>query len=159
MKTILSVCLVFLLFGCSTEVAPPSSKVSPLQGDETRTAEMVPSSNKTSPSQGDENSTAGKVPSSNITSLSQFDEARAAKVAQQALTDWIAENPEEAGQIQGAVLQGVEAKGDLIHVVLVHDNRQYDRQGDGAFHLAHFNVYLDLDYRVDHVERGPDIIE
>ena len=99
------------------------------------------------------------VPSSNKTSIPQFDEARAGKVAQQALSDWIAENPEEAGQIQGAVLQGVEAKGDLIHVVLVHDNSQYDSQGDGAFHLAHFNVYLDLDYRVDHVERGPDIIE
>ena len=99
------------------------------------------------------------APSTNKVSLPQFDETRAANVAQQALTDWIAENPLEAGQIQGAVLDSVEVKGDLLHVVLVNDNSHYDSQGDGALHIAHFNVYLDLDYQVDRVERGPDIIE
>ena len=139
MKRILSGCLVFLLVGCSREVAPSSNQVSLPQLDENRAAKVVPSSTQVS--------------------LSQFDETRAASVAQQALTDWIAENPQEAGQIQGAVLDSVEVKGDLLHVVLVHDNSQYDSEGDGALHIAHFNVYLDLDYQVDRVERGPDIIE
>ena len=86
----------------------------------------------------------------------QVDETKAAGVAQQALADWIAENKgSDAKQIQGAILDSISVEGDVIHVILVNDNSN----ADGAMHFAYFNVYLDLDYQVVKVERGPDMIE
>ena len=85
----------------------------------------------------------------------QVDETKAGGVAQQALADWIAENKNspDAKQIQGAILDSISVEGDSIHVVLVNDN------SSSIEHFAYFNVYLDLDYQVVKVARGPDIIE
>jgi len=85
----------------------------------------------------------------------QVDETKAGGVAQQALADWIAENKNspDAKQIQGAILDSISVEGDSIHVVLVNDN------SSSIEHFAYFNVYLDLDYQVVKVVRGPDMVE
>ncbi len=96
----------------------------------------------------------------------EVDETRAAGVAQQALANWI-EKQKDGGnqdidQIQGATLESTSVEGGLIHVILVNDASEVDANGylvDGGMHMAYFNVYLDLDYQVVKVERGPDMIE
>ncbi len=96
----------------------------------------------------------------------QVNETRAAGVAQQALANWI-EKQKDGGnqdidQIQGATLESTSVEGGLIHVILVNDASEVDANGylvDGGMHMAYFNVYLDLDYQVVKVERGPDMIE
>lgn len=97
------------------------------------------------------------------------DETKAAGVAQQALADWVEKKQDERkpgyqdiDQIQGATLESTSVEGGLIHVILVNDASEVDANGylvDGGMHMAYFNVYLDLDYQVVKVERGPDMIE
>ena len=99
----------------------------------------------------------------------QVDETKAAGVAQQALADWVEKKQDERkpgyqdiDQIQGATLESTSVEGGLIHVILVNDASEVDANGylvDGGMHMAYFNVYLDLDYQVVKVERGPDMIE
>jgi len=96
----------------------------------------------------------------------EVDETRAAGVAQQALANWIEKQKDggnqDINQIQGATFDSISVEGNLMHVVLVNDASEADANGylvEGGMHIAHFNVYLDLDYQVVKVVRGPDIIE
>ena len=83
-----------------------------------------------------------------------IDESKAGFIASAALSDWLKENPEDADQIEGASVSDISTEGKLIHVTL----KKEVSRGENYFHDAYFHVYLNWQYQVVKVVRGPDEI-
>ena len=84
-----------------------------------------------------------------------IDESKAGLVAALALSDWLEENPVDADQIEGASVSNISTEGKVIHVTL---KKEISRGGPTGSHDAFFHVYLNWQYQVVKVVRGPDAI-
>ena len=84
-----------------------------------------------------------------------IDESKAGLAAALALSDWLEENPVDADQIEGASVSNISTEGKVIHVTL---KKEVSRGGITGFHDAFFHVYLNWQYQVVKVVRGPDAI-
>ncbi|PCJ51361.1 MAG: hypothetical protein COA79_26520 [Planctomycetota bacterium] len=77
------------------------------------------------------------------------------------LQKWVSKNPIDAHQIQGASFKSVSIENKIIHITLFKDvsikNANGVTQSEGM-HLSYFHVYLNFNYEVQSVRRGPDLL-
>lgn len=92
-------------------------------------------------------------------SLTRDLKSKAKEIAIRELEKWVKGTVVDSEQIAGATVSTVTKEGNLIHITMMKDVSARDNDGrvqPEGMHKVYFHVFLDQNFRVVKVERGPD---